>query len=142
MNIYKKRIIDMMRYKSSILSKGDVVYFTAEDEKSIKSWKNADCGAFIDNFNLRGIKPAWDILICPFCFHYKFNYFDDGACEKCSYGTRHNFCPDRYSTYNEILSLHQQSCMWDIFTCEQKNIIIAILEGKYDHVKNLNVETL
>ena len=142
MNIMKKRIIDMMRYKSSILSKCDVVYFTEGDEKSIKSWKNATCEAFIENFDLRGINPTWDILICPFCFRYRFSYIYDAACEKCSYGERHTACQDRYSTYNTILALHKQVAMWDIFSSTQKNIIKAILEGEYDHVKNLNVETL
>lgn len=142
MNIAKKRIIDMMRYKSSILSEGDVVYFTVEDEKSIKSWKNADCEAFIENFDMRGINPAWDILICPFCFHYKFILLYNGACEACSYGKRHGVCPDRDSSYDKIIRLHQKEPMWSIFTYKQKDIIIAILEGKYDHVKNLNVETL
>lgn len=142
MNIYKKRIIDMMRYKNSILSKDDIVYFTVEDEKSIKSWKNANCEAFIENFAMRGINPCWDILICPFCFHYKFNSFDDDACKKCSYGTKHNFCPDKHSDYNKILNGHQKASIWGIFSSEQQNIIKAILEGEYDHVKNLNVETL
>lgn len=142
MNIMKKRIIDMMKYKNSILSNGDVVYFTAEDEKSIKRWKNADCEAFIENFAMRDINPCGDILICPFCFYYKFNYFNDGACEKCSYSTRHNFCPDKCSDYTKILNEHQKTSIWNIFSSEQQNIIKAILEGEYDHVKNLNVETL
>src|SRR5574343_1039380 len=121
MNIYKKRIIDMMRYKSHILSKDDVVYFTPADEAAIKSWKISDCEAFITNLYAENYNTAWDIALCPFCYHYGFENYYETACCKCSYGKRHLICSDRSSTYKKIIKAHGDNCLWNIVSHKQRN---------------------